>query len=315
MKKIEQLQKELNKAGFLIKRASELHKEPKLRTGVFAFDFVIDGGISLSEGGHRIELFGAESSGKTTFALYIIKKFQEQGKLCAFIDAEKSYDKDWGEQLGIKNEDLLIIYPETLEQAGDLFMEIIPKVDLVVIDSVTSLIPIGEAERETEKVQMALSARVNSLITRKIYSALGDKLVTMIFINQLREKVGVMYGNPYTTPGGHALKHMYNTRVQFRAGKPIEVEKERVGIEIFLNCVKNKKGKPFRKTSVDFYLNGHIDNNKSLFFAGLQFNIIERAGNTYKFGEKEGVGKDNFIATLTDKDWKKIEIEIWKRLK
>ena len=294
MNKLDQLQKELAKEGYLIKRASELHREEKMRTGVFGIDYVIDGGISLCEGGHRIEFFGAESSGKTTFALYIIKKFQELGKNCAFVDAERSYDKDWGEKIGIDNEKLLVIQPNSLEEMGNLFVKIIPQLDLIVIDSVVSLIPLGEAERDTESVQMALSARVNSLITRKIYHALGDKLVTMIFINQLREKVGVMYGNPNTTAGGHALKHMYNTRVEFKAGKPIEVEKEKVGLEIKLNCIKNKKGKPFHRTEVDFYFNGYVDNKKSLFYAGQKYGIIERAGNSYKFEEQKFVGQEKF---------------------
>jgi len=317
MDKIEKIQKELLKEGHLIKRASEIKNENKIRTGIFALDYVLTGGISMCEGGHRIEFFGAESSGKTTFALYIIKKYQELGKICAFIDGEKSYDKDWGEKLGVKNDDLLIIYPDSLEEAGNLFVKVIPQVDLLVIDSIVSMIPTGESERDTEEAQMALSARVNALITRKIYHALGDRMVTLIFINQMREKVGVMYGSPYTTGGGRALKHMYNTRIEFRAGKPIEVDKEKVGLEIHMNCVKNKKGVPYRKAELDFYLNGYLDNRKSLFYTGLKYNVIEREGNSYKYGDIKVIGQEKFLEAMpdTDKNWKKIEEEIWKRLK
>lgn len=315
MKKIDQLKKELSKQGFIVKTASELSTEKKVRTGVFSLDYVLDGGISMGEGGHRIELFGAESGGKTTFALYIIKKYQELGKVCAFMDAEKSYDKKWGKTLGIDNDNLLIIYPDSLEEAGDLLVKIIPEVDLLVIDSIVGLIPMGESERDTNEPQVALSARINSLITRKIYHALAGRPVTLIFINQQREKVGSMYGNPHTTPGGHALKHMYNTRIEVRAGKPIKDKEEKIGVEINLNCVKNKKGKPYHKATVDFFLNGYIDNNKCLFFAGVRFGAIERSGNTYTFGDIKAVGQEKFTDALTPKDWKKIEEEIWKRMK
>lgn len=315
MKKIDQIQKELAKAGYLIKKASDVKTEEKMHTGIFGLDYVMDGGLSICEGGHRIELFGAESSGKTTLALYIIKKFQEQGKVCAFIDAEKSYDKEWGEKLGVNNDNLLVAYPDSLEEAGDLFVKIIPQVDLLVVDSIISLIPIGEAERDTEKVQVALGARVNSLITRKIYHALGDRTPILIFINQLRENVGVLYGNPYTTAGGRALRHMYNTRIEIKASKPIEKEKERIGHEIKLNCVKNKKGKPYRRTEIDFYFNGNIDNFKSLLFAGIQHNVIERSGNTYSFDKIKAVGQEKFTEAMTQKDWENLETELWKVMK
>jgi recombination protein RecA len=164
-----------------------------------------------------------------------------------------------------------------------------------------------------------LQARVNALITRKIYRTIAHRKTTMIFINQLREKIGVMYGNPYTTGGGRALKHMYNTRVEFKLGKPIDTgsgdKKERIGYEINLKCVKNKKGKPYHTAVVDFYFTGNIDNKKSIFFNALRLGVIELSGKTYTFGEKTAVGKDNFLNLLTDKDLEKIEKELWKRAK
>jgi len=319
MKAIEQLQKELAKKGFNVKLASELKQEEKLRTGIMALDDVLDGGISICEGGHRIELFGAEAAGKTTVALHIIKKFQQLKKVCAFIDAEMSYDKDWAENIGIDNDALIVIQPNSLEDFGNLLVDLLPTVDLVVIDSVVGLIPEGESERETAEPQMALSARVNALITRKIYHALGEHPVTMIFINQLREKVGVMYGNPYTTGGGRALKHLYNTRIEFKTGKLIESgtgeEKENVGIEIRLHGVKNKKGKPYRKAEFDLYFNGTIDNKKSLFYTGLRYGLIERAGNTYTFGEIKGIGQEKFKEEMKDTDWKSLEDRLMEKLK
>ena len=315
MNTLEKLQKELAKEGYILKWASELNKDDKIKTGIFGLDYVLDGGISTSEGGHRIEFFGAESCGKTTFALYVIKKFQELGKTCAFVDAERSYDKDWGEKIGIDNEKLLILYPDTLEQLGDLLVKVIPQVDLLVVDSIVSMIPMGEADRDTEQPQVALASRVNSLITRKIYHASAGKTCTLIFINQLREKVGVMYGNPNTTGGGHALKHMYNTRIEFKLGKPIEEKQERIGQEIKLNCVKNKRGKAYRKTEIDFYINSNLDNQKSLFYAGIKLGAVQRSGNTYEIGDCKAVGQEKFLESMTPEAWKLLETKIWEIMK
>ena len=315
MKKIEQLVKELSKEGHIVKLAKDLRKTEKIRTGVFALDYVLDGGISQCEGGHRLEFWGAESSGKTTFALLTIKKYQELEKICVFIDVERSYDPVWGKILGVDDNNLIIIYPDTLEDFGDLLIELIPEVDLIVVDSIVGLIPLAESERDTEQVQVAAQARVNSLITRKIYGAVGDRPVTFIFINQMRQKIGVLYGSPNTSAGGLALKHMYSTRIEFRAGKPIKEGDEKVGLEIKLNCIKNKKGRPHRVAEIDFSLSGAIDNTKSLFYAGLKYGAIERSGNTYTFDKIKAIGKDKFIDLLTDKDLTNLESEIWKVIK
>lgn len=314
-KNLDKLLNELNK-NFKVKRASEVINEEKLRTGIYALDYVLDGGISQCEGGHRIEFFGAESSGKSTFALYIIKKYQELGKTCIYIDAENSYDQTWAKIVGVNNEELIVINPEYQEDVGDLFIKIIPEADLIVIDSIVGLIPKEETERDTDEPTMALQARVNALITRKIYRAISGRKTTIIFINQLREKVGVMYGNPYTTGGGRALKHLYSTRIEFKAGKPIDIgsgdNKERIGMEINLKCVKNKKGIPYRDAIIDFYTNGTIDNKKSLFYSAIKNGIIQLSGKTYTFNDKKAVGKEVFMELLTDKDYKEIENKIWE---
>jgi len=178
------------------------------------------------------------------------------------------------------------------------------------------LIPKEETERDTDEPTMALQARVNALITRKIYRAISGRKTTIIFINQLREKVGVMYGNPYTTGGGRALKHLYSTRIEFKAGKPIDIgsgdNKERIGMEINLKCVKNKKGIPYRDAIIDFYTNGTIDNKKSLFYSAIKNGIIQLSGKTYTFNDKKAVGKEVFMELLTDKDYKEIENKIWE---
>ena len=317
-KKLDKLLKELEK-NYNAKKATKITEDEIIRTGVYPLDYVLSGGIHQCEGGHRIEFMGAESSGKTTFALYIIKKYQELGKTCVFIDAENSYDKEWAKIIGVDNDNLLVVKPNSLEEAGDLFVRLIPEADLIVTDSIVGLIPEEEIDRDTNEPTMGLQARVNALICRKIYKAISDKKTTLIFINQLREKIGVMYGNPYTTGGGRALKHMYNTRIEFRAGKPIEVgsgdKKERIGVEVNLKCIKNKKGTPQRKAIMDFYFTGNVDNKKSLFFSAIKYGIINLSGKTYTYKKRKAVGKDKAMEMLTDTDYKAIEEEIWTRQK
>lgn len=314
-KKLDKLLTQLEK-DYNVQKASSVRAEAIRRTGVYSLDYVLDGGIRVAGGGHRIEFFGAESSGKTTFALHVIKKYQEEGKTCVFIDGEESYDADWAEIIGIDNNNLLILKPASLEEMGTVLTKLVPEVDLIVVDSIVSLIPEEEIKRDINEPTMALGARINSLITRKVYKALVGYNTTMIFINQLREKVGVMYGNPHTTGGGRALKHFYHTRVEFRLGKPIDIgtkeKKERIGYEINLHTTKNKKGVPHRKAIIDFYFTGRLDNKKSLFYSAIKYGIIEFAGKTYTYKDKKAVGQEKFRELLTDKDYEKIEEEIWE---
>jgi recombination protein RecA len=317
-KELNKLLKSLEK-DYNVRRASDIKEEPKLRTGLYALDVVLDGGIAQCIGGHRIELFGSESTGKSTFALHIVKKYQELDKTCVIIDGENSFDKNWAEVIGVNTDELLVLNPDNLEQLGDLFVKLIPQSDLIVIDSIVSLIPSDEIDRDTGEPTMALAARVNALITRKIYKAIAKEKTTLLFINQLREKVGVMYGNPHTTGGGRALKHLYNTRIEFKTGKPIDVgsgdKKERIGIEIKLKGIKNKKGKPYKSSVVDFYFNGLIDNKKSLFFSAVKYGIISRSGAWYEYGNIKITGKENMMKELKETDYIKIEKEIWERTK
>ena len=316
---IDKLKKELLKQGYDIKTGKEMLKEKKLSTGILALDYVLDGGISQSIGGHRLELIGAESTAKTTFCLYIIKQFQSLNKKCVFIDAEKSYDSKWGNQLGVDNDKLLVIEIETLEQFGDVIVKLIPEVDLIIIDSIVSMGVEQELNRDTNQPTMALQARTNSLITRKIYGALQGKNTTIVFINQLREKVGIVYGNPNTTGGGHALKHLYSTRLEFRVGKAIEkgtgVDKERIGNEIYIKCIKNKKGKPYRSVCVDFYYDGHLDNDKFLISQAVKYGIIEKGGAWYTYGDIKEQGQEKLIKKLGNKNIEAITKEIFKNFK
>jgi len=313
--KLNKLLKEMERK-YTVHKASDIVVEPKIRTGVYALDYVLDGGISQFAGGHIMEFYGGESSGKTTFCLHVIKKYQSLDKTCAFINAEGGYDPKWAEICGVDNDNLLIIHPESLEDAGEALLDSIPEFDLIIIDSVAALVPEEEINKTLSDKNMASQSKVFSPMCRKINKVRKKYKTSIIFINQMREKVGVMYGNPEHTPGGRALRHLYDSRVQFRAGKPIDIgsgdKKERIGMEINLFGKKNKKGTAFRRAVLDFYTNGDVDNKKSLFFAAVKYNIVNLNGKTYTFGDKKVVGKDNMIKELTDKDWDKIEKEIFK---
>ena len=317
-KNLDRILKELEK-NYSAKKASNIEPTEVISTGIFALDYVLGEGIKAGEGGHLIEFFGGESSGKSTFALHTVKEFQKKGKICAWIDAENSMDPQWNEIVGLDNKKLIVLKPDSLEQMGDMITELITKTDLIVIDSIVSLIPEQEIERDTGQPTMALQARVNAVIVRKIYKAIAHKRTTIIFINQLREKVGVMFGSPITTSGGRSLKHAYHTRIEFRSGKPIDVgsgdKKERIGVEINLKGVKNKKGKPYRKSVISFFYNGSLDNKTTLLFAAIKYGIIERTGAWYKYKEIKAHGQEELIEKIDNKEWKLIEKEIWKRLK
>ena len=319
--KNEKLNKLLNslEKNYKVQKGSDIIVEPKIRTGVYPLDYVLDGGISQYSGGHMIEFYGGESSGKTTFALKVIARYQKLGRTCAFINAEASFDPQWAKINGVNNDELLIIVPDTLEEAGECLLELIPKVDLIVIDSIVALVPEAELDRDLTEKTMASQASVNSPMCRKINRIRNKYKTTVIFINQLREKVGVMYGNPEHTAGGRALKHLYDSRVQFKAGKPMDVgsgdKKERIGMEINIFAKKNKKGRAYRRGVIDFFITGKIDNKKCLFFSALKYSVIELSGKTYTYGKKKAVGKEAFIKLLTDKDFEKIEEQIWEVMK
>jgi len=320
MKKNNKLDKILGQLEkkYAVKKASDIEKTELIRTGIYPLDYVLSGGFRVCDGGHCVEFFGGESSGKSTFALYTVKKFQEEGKVCAIVDAENSFDPAWAKRIGVDTENLIVVKPSSLEEFGDILIQIVPEVDLIVVDSIVALMPEEEGERDTNQPTMALGARINALISRKLYKAIATKRTVIIFINQLREKVGVMYGNPYTTGGGRALKHLYHTRVEFRAGKPIDTgsgdKKERIGVEINLHTVKNKKGSPHKRAVVDFYWDGKVDNRKSVVFSAIKYGVVEFSGKTYQYKDIKAVGKDNFFEALDEKYIKEMEKEIWKRL-
>lgn len=316
-KKLTELEK-----NFGLQRTSKTKDVEIIRTGNYALDYVIDG-IKLVEGGHKIEFYGKESSGKTTFAKRVVAKYQELDKICVWIISE-SFHEEWAKKMGVDVDRLLKYHPKSVEDAGDKILEIAPHVDLIVVDSVASLIPEAELKGTLSDKTRGAQAKAYSEFCRKLYKTMAHETTTLVFINQIRIVMGKMFGNPEDTPCGKALKFMYDTRIEFKTAKPIDREriinnkKEtiRIGTELKLHGYKNKLGVAKRSSVVDFYFEeGYIDNKKSLFFGGLRFGVIEKEKSTYIFGDKKIAGKDKFRESLTDKEWEKIEKEVWKRLK
>ena len=301
---------------YSMKPASEIVIDPKIRTGVYAFDYVSDGGIAQCEGGEKIELYGRESSGKTTIAMKIVAKFQSLDKSVVWVNAENNLDSLWAEMNGVNVDKLMVTKPETLESAGNMIIDMVGKIDLVVIDSISMLLPAEELEGGLESKHMASQAKINSPFCRKLLQSYKDAKTVIIFINQMREKVGVMYGNPETTSGGRSLKHLYDLRIEVRTGKPLEEgtgeQKERVGHEIIFKCTKNKKGKAYLQSIVDFYSKAIFDNKKSLLFAGIKYGVVKLEGKTYTYKDIKAVGQEAFKEQLTDKILQQIEGDIWK---
>jgi len=309
--------KELERSFGLTKASSQKTYET-IRTKIYGLDFVIDG-IKIIEGGQKMEFYGKPSSGKTTFALKVVKRFQELDKAVVWIVSE-SFHKDWAEKMGVDTSKLLLYYPKCVEDAGDNILAMIGKVDLIVMDSVASLIPEAELKGSLSDKTRGAQAKSYSEFCRKLYTTIAHETTTLLFINQIRIVMGKLYGNPEDTPCGKALKFMYDTRIEFRAGKPIDKgvgdKKERMGVELHVQGYKNKLGTAKRTAIIDFYFkDGKIDNSKSLLFAGLKYGAIELSGHTYTFGKKKAVGKEKFIELLTKEDWDKIETKIWERIK
>jgi len=303
---------------YSIQKASEIKPDAKIRTGIYGLDYVLSGGLSQKEGGYFVEFYGQEGSGKSFFSLQIIKAFQKLGKSCLLIDAENSYDKHWaGDVIGIDNDKLLVCNPKHLEEAGQVLLDFLPKVDLIVFDSIAGIAPILILENEIEEKTMGAAASVWATIVSKIYRQIEKNKTCVVFINQLRDRVGAMYGSPTTTNGGRALRHLYSARVEFKIAKAIEAgsgdSKERIGHEIKMHNVKNKCGPAFKTACVDFYyVNGSVDNKTPIFFSAVKNAIISKEGNTYKYRDLRAVGQDAFMELLTPEILKDIEDEIWK---
>ncbi len=287
-------------------------------TGSISLDLALGaGGVPK---GRIIEVYGPESSGKTTLTLHMIAEVQKKGGLAAFIDAEHALDPEYAKRIGVKLEDLLISQPDNGEQALDICETLVRSngLDLIVIDSVAALTPRNEIEGEMGDSHMGLQARLMSQALRKLTAIISKTSTTVIFINQIRMKIGVMFGNPETTTGGNALKFYASVRMEVRRTAQIKNGDKIVGNRVKVKVVKNKIAPPFKVAEFDIMYNEGISAAGDLLDTGVLVGAIEKSGNTYMFKEiKLGVGRENSKTFLkeNEKVFKDIDVAVREKVK
>lgn len=287
-------------------------------TGSISLDLAL--GVGGIPRGRVIEIYGPESSGKTTLTLHMIAEVQKRGGLAAFIDAEHALDPEYAKRIGVKLEDLLISQPDNGEQALDICETLVRSngLDLIVIDSVAALTPRNEIEGEMGDSHMGLQARLMSQALRKLTAIIAKTHTTVVFINQIRMKIGVMFGNPETTTGGNALKFYASVRIEVRRIAQIKSGDKIIGNRVKVKIVKNKVAPPFKTAEFDIMYNEGISAAGDLLDTGVVLGVIEKSGNTHLFGDvKLGVGRENaknFLKT-NPKVFKEVEKAVRDKVK
>jgi recombination protein RecA len=262
--------------------------------------------------GRIVEIYGPESSGKTTIATHIIAEAQKKGGMCAIIDAEHAFDSGYAQKLGVDVDNLLISQPDYGEQALEIADRLILSgaLDVVVIDSVAALVPKGELEGEMGDSKMGLQARLMSQALRKLTATISKTNTICIFINQLREKIGVMFGNPETTTGGNALKFYASVRLDIRRMAQIKDGEEAIGNRVKVKVVKNKVAPPFRASEFDIVFGEGISKNGEIIDMGVELGIVQKSGSWFSYGsDKLGQGRDTVKQLLHDNPELATEIE------
>jgi len=297
-KALEQVMADIEKQfgkGAIMRLGSDSHLNIEtISSGSLALDIAL--GVGGYPKGRIIEIYGPESSGKTTFALSAIAEVQKQGGRAAFIDAEHALDPVYAKNLGVKIDELLLSQPDTGEQALEICEALVRSeaVSIVVIDSVAALVPQAEIDGEMGDSHVGLQARLMSQALRKLSGTINKTKTTAIFINQLREKVGVMFGNPETTPGGRALKFYSSVRLDIRRGEAIKQGDKIIGNRTNIKVVKNKVAPPFKTAAVDIMYGEGVSHIGEVIDIASEINILEKSGAWYAYnGEKVGQGREN----------------------
>jgi len=299
---VTQIEKQFGKGAIMKLGADALIRDVEtISTGSLGLDLAL--GVGGLPRGRVVEIYGPESSGKTTLALQVIAQAQKNGGVCAFIDAEHALDVTYGRKLGVRTEDLLISQPDHGEQALEIAETLVRSgaIDVLVVDSVAALVPRAEIEGDMGDPQMGLQARLMSQALRKLTGTISKSNTIVIFINQIRMKIGVMFGNPETTTGGNALKFYSSVRLDIRRIGAIKLTDQIVGSRTKVKVVKNKVAPPFKEAEFDILYGTGISKEGELFDLGSELGIVEKSGAWYSFaGERIGQGRENTKEFLKD---------------
>jgi recombination protein RecA len=308
---LDKIEKNYGKGSIMRLGDEAIEEVEAIPTGSLGLDIAL--GIGGFPRGRVIEIYGPESSGKTTLAIHAIAEAQKKGGLAAFIDAEHAFDRYYAENLGVDTENLLISQPDHGEQALEIADSLIRSgaLDIIVIDSVAALTPKSEIEGEMGDSKMGLHARLMSQALRKLTGTISKTGTTCIFINQLREKIGVMFGNPETTTGGNALKFYASVRIDIRRSSQIKDTEKVLGNRVKIKVVKNKVAPPFRMAELDIIYGEGFSKVGELVDLGVEYNIVKKSGSWFSYGEtKLGQGREAVKQLLKDNPELAEELEI-----
>jgi recombination protein RecA len=300
---IAQIEKQFGKGSIMRLGEQKVVDIPAISTGSIGLDAAI--GVGGLPRGRIVEIFGPESAGKSTLAMHVVAEAQRAGGVCAYVDAEHAMDADYAARLGVDVDDLLISQPDSGEQALEIVEALVRSggLDAVVVDSVAALVPRAELDGEMGDSLPGLQARLMSQALRKLTAVVGRTNTCLIFINQIREKIGVMFGSPETTTGGRALKFYSSVRIDIRRTGQIKDGEAVVGSRTRAKCVKNKVAPPFREAEFDIMYGQGISLEGELLDLGVEHKVVEKSGAWFSYsGERLGQGRENSKTTLRDND-------------